>query len=301
VALLFSNSHRNRGPRVRKRRKMDNRRNNKFYEEEIDDDEFLRHPKTGTSGYLLPGSQGQPNVPVKPSGQANNSFNQQQAKNTQNQDLEKQRQLLIERRQEIEERTLASSERGLGLLYESEKVGVATADELSRQKEQLMRTEQRLDDINSTLRNSEKHIQGIRSVFGAVRNYFGGRSTAPPPPAITGPMKPDLQQGSARVPVVSSASTLQQQQQSQRYQETHPGLRNKPGFVQAPPASVDDALDRNLDDMAAGLSRLKGLAQGLNSELNEHNDLLDRVNDKSEGVGFKVEKQNKAMEKILKK
>ena len=26
-----------------------------------------------------------------------------------------------------------------------------------------------------------------------------------------------------------------------------------------------------------------------------------RVNDKSEGVGFKVEKQNKAMEKILKK
>ena len=116
-----------------------------------------------------------------------------------------------------------------------------------------------------------------------------------------------------------------------------------------PAASVDDALDRNLDDMAAGLSRsvcrnkfpssysiffrLKGLAQGLNSELNEHNDLLDRwtmirfkerniglisiplkseryqcptisflrVNDKSEGVGFKVEKQNKAMEKILKK
>ena len=72
----------------------------------------------------------------------------QQAKNSQNHDLEKQRfysivnkkmflfsnsscvgkikmlfrQLLIERRQELEERTLASSERGLGLLYESEKV-----------------------------------------------------------------------------------------------------------------------------------------------------------------------------------
>merc|ERR1719495_2458336 len=116
-----------------------------------------------------------------PTIQPNNAFNQQQAKNSQNQDLEKQRQLLIDPPREIEERTLASSERGLGLLYESEKVGVATADELSRQKEQLMRTEQRLDDINSTLRNSEKHIQGIRSVFGAVRNYFGGRSsnTAP--------------------------------------------------------------------------------------------------------------------------
>lgn len=39
------------------------------------------------------------------------------------------------------------------------KVGLATAEELTRQKEQLLLTEQRLDDINSTLRNSEKHIQ----------------------------------------------------------------------------------------------------------------------------------------------
>ena len=42
---------------------------------------------------------------------------------SQSQDLDQQRQVLAERRREIEERTLASSERGLGLLYESEKVG----------------------------------------------------------------------------------------------------------------------------------------------------------------------------------
>ena len=40
--------------------------------------------------------------------------------------------------------------------------------------------------------------------------------------------------------------------------------------------SVDEALDRNLDDMASGLARLKGLAQGLNSELSDHNQILDR-------------------------
>lgn len=277
---------------------MDNRRGNKFYEEEVDDDEFLRHPKTGTSGYMLPNSQARNPVSAPPS-QTGNGFNQQAR--SQSQDLDQQRQVLAERRREIEERTLASSERGLGLLYESEKVGVATADELSRQKEQLMRTEQRLDDINSTLRNSEKHIQGIRSVFGAVRNYFGRSNTSalPPPPAPSpGPSAASPAPQSARVGGSASLGNLQQ---SQRYQENHPGLRNKPGFVQQQPASVDDALDRNLDDMAAGLSRLKGLAQGLNSELNEHNDLLDRVNDKGESVGFKVEKQNKAMEKILKK
>ena len=39
---------------------------------------------------------------------------------------------------------------------------------------------------------------------------------------------------------------------------------------------MDEALDRNLDDMASGLARLKGLAQGLNSELSDHNQILDR-------------------------
>ena len=65
--------------------------------------------------------------------------------------------------------------------------------------------------------------------------------------------------------------------------------------------AVDEQLDRNLDDMASSLARLKGLAQGLNTELDEHNDILGRVADKTDVVGFKVDKQNKDMGKILKK
>ena len=58
------------------------------------------------------------------------------------------------------------------------KVGSATAVELTRQKEQLLNTENKLDEINSSLRQSERHLQGIRSVFGSVKNYFSGRSSA---------------------------------------------------------------------------------------------------------------------------
>jgi len=250
---------------------------NKFLDEEVDDDEFLRHPKSGTSGYLLPHQ-----APTL----SNNSRQSAQ------QSLEQQRQQLAQRRREVEERTLASSERGLGLLYESEKVGVATAEELSRQKEQLMQTEQKLDDINSTLRNSEKHIQGIRSVFGSIRNYFSGHSSTAPPPSHPAP----------QLPTSSSTGALPHlPHHQQAYQDHHPGLKNKPGLVQKPAGSVDEALDRNLDDMASGLARLKGLAQGLNSELSEHNQILDRVGDKTEVVGFKVDRQNKDMNKILKK
>ena len=209
-------------------------------------------------------------------------------------------QALIQRRKEIEDRTLESSERGLGLLYESEKVGSATAVELTRQKEQLLNTESKLDEINSSLRQSGRHLQGIRSVFGSIKNYFSGHSTTASinsntaPASSTNRMPGSGQPGQAsyndfnnRVSQShNNISGMTQQQQQQRG-----------GFSSA----VDEQLDRNLDDMASSLARLKGMAQGLNTELDDHNQILDRVADKTDIVGFKVDKQNKEMNKILKK
>jgi len=249
----------------------------------VDDEQFLRHPKSGSSGYLLQSST--------PALQPASRPQQQQGGG-----LEQQRQMLEQKRREVEERTLASSERGLGLLYESERVGVATAQELSRQKEQLLHTEAKLDDINSSLRSSEKHIQGIRSVFGSIRNYFSGHSSSAAPSGGVGEAAARAQQGYN----INTAAPLA-----------------AGGAAPPPPApfssisasasrtshisSVDDQLDENLENMASGLARLKGLAQGLNTELSDHNDILDRVNDKTDVVGFKVDRQNKDMSKILKK
>ncbi|ODM91973.1 Synaptosomal-associated protein 29 [Orchesella cincta] len=86
-------------------------------------------------------------------------------------------------KEEIETRTLESSFRSLSLLHESEQIGNATAEELTRQREQLQNTEHKLDQINSSLRTSQKHIQGIKSVFGSIRNYFSS-STKPETTAI---------------------------------------------------------------------------------------------------------------------
>jgi len=53
--------------------------------------------------------------------------------------------------------------------------------------------------------------------------------------------------------------------------------------------------------MSLGLSRLKGLALDLNSELEDHDDILNRLDDKAGQAGIKVNKQNKDMAKMLKK
>lgn len=51
----------------------------------------------------------------------------------------------------------------VGLLYESEKVGLATAEELQRQKEQLKQTEERY--WNVILINPKRDIWSIEKFF----------------------------------------------------------------------------------------------------------------------------------------
>ena len=53
--------------------------------------------------------------------------------------------------------------------------------------------------------------------------------------------------------------------------------------------------------MSAGLTRLKGLAKGLGDEIVDQNSMLDRMATRTEGLDWKVQRQNKEMNKILKR
>ena len=277
--------------------------NNRYLSESVDDDQFLRHPRAGSSGYILSNQYNQLNSHNQPA-RPPPSQQQQQTNNS----LEQQRQVLAQRRREVEDRTLASSEVSLGLLYESEKVGAATAVEMSRQKEQLLNTETKLDEINSSLRQSEKHIQGIRSVFGSIRNYFSGQPASASVAPGTSQAQLPQPGGNRNISSSASAGSGLGQGLGQGRQASFNDFNNRvsqTGQAQHSATqqynAVDEQLDRNLDDMASSLARLKGLAQGLNTELDDHNQIIERVHDKAEVVGFKVDKQNKDMGRILKK
>lgn len=85
---------------------------------------------------------------------------------------------LLARKKEIEKQTLESTERSLCLLKESEETGIATAEELQRQREQLERADKNLDTINSALRTTQKKIDSIKSIFGSFKNYLTKKSDA---------------------------------------------------------------------------------------------------------------------------
>lgn len=165
--------------------------------------------------------------------------------------VEQQRQAFQEKRNEIEQRTLQSSNRSIGLLLETEKVGNATAEELMKQREQLEKTTKQLDDINSTLRFSQKHLTGLKSVFGGLKNYLSGQKDQSPrlSPSSGG------SQSAASSPVMESPTDS----------DSHPVMRLRGDVVpqqqqqQAGNFNFNEQLDRNLDEMVGSLSRLKGM------------------------------------------
>nr|SVE79917.1 EOG090X0MTI [Daphnia magna]SVE80548.1 EOG090X0MTI [Daphnia magna] len=270
---------------------------NPFFDEDddVDDDEFLKRAPNrfnGFGGKLASSLSG-----------GNNSFQPLDGGENQNSAEERRRQLLLEK-QKIEERTLQASGRAKGVLYETEQIGISTAEDLVRQREQLERTGSRLDEMNNSLRTSERHIQNIKSVFSSMKNYF----SKPSEPIKNSSEGSLLKSGSSS----SSSSNLSKvlEQSSSQFdrdspsQQQHPALRIKGldnDFGHKPLSNVDEQLEQDLGDMSLSLSRLKGLAQGLSTELDDQNVLIDRLQTGADKADWRIQRQNKDMERLLKK
>ncbi|KAK7934423.1 hypothetical protein WMY93_005319 [Mugilogobius chulae] len=201
-----------------------------------------------------------------------------------------------------------SSYRSLGLIYESEKMGIETAEELMRQGEVMKRTDKMLDNMDQDLKTSQKHINSIKSVWGGLVNYFKGKPETKLPPE-----EPKPYQASERLQSALSDSRGYED----KYQASHPNLRKLEtgGFGAA--SSVDDGscgqngypknkvlreahqtLDNNLDEMADGLKRLKSLGLGLQTEIDDQDASIDSLLNKVDKMDVKIHNTNQQMKKL---
>ncbi|XP_045468335.1 synaptosomal-associated protein 29 [Harmonia axyridis] len=201
-----------------------------------------------------------------------------------------------ERRKQIEERTVNSTERSISVLRDSEQIGIATAEELMRQREKLEKTDKQLDEINATLRFSQKHINGIRSVFSSLKNYVSGRNDS----------SPSISSTSSNIKPSSSNNSIKEEVQNYDRYENHPSTRLRQTQYetnrnQSSGKDFEAKLDANLQEMCINITRLKGLATDLSLELDSQNDLISTIVDKTEIADMNIAKQNKDMMKILKK
>ncbi|NXU50415.1 SNP29 protein, partial [Turnix velox] len=179
--------------------------------------------------------------------------------------------------------------------------------ELVRQGEALKRTEQLVDKMDQDLKTSQRHINSIKSVWGGLVNYFKAK-----PPET----KPE-QNGSQEYYANSrlKEAMMSSKEQESKYLESHPNLRklDKSDFSKADLFSsvqrdsypknqhlraYHQKIDNNLDEMSSGLSRLKNLALGLQTEIDEQDDMLERLTKKVETLDVNIKSTDKKVRQL---
>ncbi|KAK9498127.1 hypothetical protein O3M35_004005 [Rhynocoris fuscipes] len=212
-------------------------------------------------------------------------------------DVDNRKAELLAKRLEIEDKTIKSTQRTLQHLRNSEFVGVATAEELLHQREQLERTGKSLDDINSTLRFSQRHIQGIKSVFGGLKNLISGKPSVPPKKTPTISENEPLSQPSNLCSVLDKSSTSTG--------GLHPALALTDKYVERPEEfkgypDKQEVLNENMEQILHSVKKLKDLASGLGEEIDSQNDLIEGIIGKAERADRTLAKQNKDINKLIK-
>ncbi|XP_072538121.1 synaptosomal-associated protein 29 [Salminus brasiliensis] len=202
-----------------------------------------------------------------------------------------------------------SSNRSLGLIYESEKVGTETAEELIRQGEVLKRTERMVDNMEQDMRTSQRHINSIKSVWGGLVNYFKAKPEPKPPQKE----QPTPYTANSRL----QNAIAESKEQGDKYEASHPNLRkldtsgfgasasfdNEPSNQNGYPKNrhlraAHQQLDSNLDEMSLGLSRLKNLGLGLQGEIDDQDVSLDSLLNKVDSMDGKISSTNRQIKNL---
>ncbi|XP_016929338.3 synaptosomal-associated protein 29-like [Drosophila suzukii] len=178
----------------------------------------------------------------------------------------------VEKKRAIEQRTLDSTNKSLGLLYE----------------------------MNSTLRINKNEINRLKSVFGCVKNFLSGNQNK----TLTTANKSSRGANSNTENESPTSST--HLPTSEGY-ENHPvsNLREDPSSTYHPQRQAANAfqvqIGANLEEIDSNLSVLKMVATELGGEIESQNKLLDNLNPKIEDVDLQIKKQNQDLTKLLKK
>ena len=201
-----------------------------------------------------------------------------------------------------QQKSLDSTKRSLALIEDSHDMAVKTGEELVCQREALNRTERNLDKIQNDMVIADRHIKSMKSIWGAMANYFKKAPKQNP----VGPPSEDIKT-SRRADEMLSEASLQFRAQAKERNDYGYGESGYSGFssLQSNAFGEDDQyerqLDTNLDAISKGIRRLKEDALGLGDEIESSTVQIERIGEKADVAQIKVERSRKEVQKLLRK
>jgi len=141
--------------------------------------------------------------------------------------------------------------------------------------------DRKLDEVNQTLTVTQKNLNNVKSIFGGLKNKFGWGNSFKAEKVEDKPL-----------PKSSSTSKGLDKQQQQ------PPVKAE--FAKISGSDREVEINKNLEDMSLGLSRLTSLAQDMSFELDRQNPMIDNMSSKVDTTNNRIDHQNSQMKKILK-
>ncbi|CAJ0581874.1 unnamed protein product, partial [Mesorhabditis spiculigera] len=190
--------------------------------------------------------------------------------------------------------SLDSTERSKRNLANSEQVGAKTAQDLLEQREKLERTEKNLDEIHRTTQQTQRSLNSLKSLFGG---YFKNKFSK----------KPAEQPNDVSVPQSKSASHLSDTVSGMGSGSCSTSGSSGPTLSDSSMNAIkgsrweamDQQINDNLHGMSSQLSNLKNLGQALGREVEDQNQMLDRIQTKADRNDTIVRSQDHQMKKLL--
>eukprot|EP01105_Mastigella_eilhardi_P001810 TRINITY_DN12180_c0_g1_i1.p2 TRINITY_DN12180_c0_g1~~TRINITY_DN12180_c0_g1_i1.p2 ORF type:complete len:183 (+),score=55.28 TRINITY_DN12180_c0_g1_i1:161-709(+) len=153
---------------------------------------------------------------------------------------------------EINRRALDSSRRALGIAEETRNTSAGTLVELHKQGEQMDRCVAKMDGVHAELDNATWVLRGMRSVTGAVANYF----SSPPATAAAGRSAP-----------AATTKAAPKAAPNNRYTEIRRDVQQK--------QTEEDEVDRTLEQLARAVGDIRRMGEETGEELRRHEPKLD--------------------------
>uniref|UniRef100_A0A7E4W8W5 t-SNARE coiled-coil homology domain-containing protein n=1 Tax=Panagrellus redivivus TaxID=6233 RepID=A0A7E4W8W5_PANRE len=193
--------------------------------------------------------------------------------------------------------SLQSTQRSAQHLENSEQLATFTAQELLTQREKIERTDKHLDEIHVTTQETQKNINKLKSFFGGFfKNKFFSRSKSKPKPTAP-PSSPTL----ALEAKLNNHGSDSGQATTFDGPSLGPSLcaTSRDAIKGTEFEDIDNQIDEGLDLISTRLRILRDLGKYMGNEVEDQNQMLDRIQHKANRNDAAVRKQDAQMKKLL--
>lgn len=169
----------------------------------------------------------------------------------------------------VEKESVDSTNRMVEMIDSCRDLAIATMSNLDNQGEQLKRIDGSLDKIHTDATRIDTNLDEMEKCCGCLRFRFRFRLRAPPSGKSPTPVE------SVRRNTHNTHQRSQITQNAQKVQSVQ--------SVQSPHSSRSvRTVQDNINYISSSIRDLKSMALEMNAELVEHNNILDRITEKSE-------------------